>query len=120
MLEAYERELPLSEQERFYLAVSLYYPEKVWKLIHHYYNSNKAWVPEKSAEKLEVFLDQDDEGRKRDDNRGPFCVSFSEPGYSLTFIPKHFTIIEKKGTEWSAGPGRFQKIKGEVQDYVHG
>ena len=64
MLEAYERELALSEQERFYLAVSLYYPEKVWKLIHHYYNSNKAWVPEKSTEKLRVFLEQD-ERRKR-------------------------------------------------------
>lgn len=64
MLEAYERELALSEQERFYLAVSLYYPEKVWKLIHHYYNSNKAWVPEKSTEKLRIFLEQD-ERRKR-------------------------------------------------------
>ena len=44
--------------------MSLYYPEKVWKLIHHYYNSNKAWVPEKSTEKLRVFLEQD-ERRKR-------------------------------------------------------
>ena len=59
MLEAYERELPLSRKEQLYLAASLYYPEKVWKLIHHYYNTNKAWIPEKNAEKLEIFLAQD-------------------------------------------------------------
>lgn len=64
MLSAYERELPLSGEERFYLAVSLYYPEKVWKLIHHYYHTRKAWVPEKSAEKLEVFLALD--GRRKE------------------------------------------------------
>ena len=47
-----------------YLAVCLFYPEKVWKLAHHYYNANKAWIPEKSADKMEVFLEQEGE-RKR-------------------------------------------------------
>lgn len=74
MLTAYEQELTLSGKERFFLAASLYYPEKVWKLIHHYYNTNKAWVPEKSTEKLKVFLEQD-EKRKRL-IRGLFSVSF--------------------------------------------
>lgn len=74
MLEAYEKELPLSEKERLYLAVSLYYPEKVWKLIHHYYNASKAWVPEKSAEKLEVFLEQD--RRRKQLIKGLFALSF--------------------------------------------
>ena len=64
MLEAYEKENPFSQEERFYLAACLYYPEKVWKLAHHYYNANKAWIPEKSTEKLEVFLQQADR-RKR-------------------------------------------------------
>ncbi len=64
MLEAYERERPLSGEERMYLAVCLFYPEKVWKLAHHYYNANKAWIPEKSADKMEVFLEQEGE-RKR-------------------------------------------------------
>ncbi len=59
MLEAYEKERPLSGEEHLYLAVSLYYPEKVWKLAHHYYNANKAWIPEKNTEKLEVFLNQE-------------------------------------------------------------
>ena len=58
MLTAYEKELPLSGEERICLAANLYYPEKAWKLIHHYYHTNKAWVPEKSAEKLKIFLTQ--------------------------------------------------------------
>lgn len=64
MLEAYEKERPLSKEERLYLAISLYYPEKVWKLAHHYYNANKAWIPEKSTEKLEVFLEQESQRKK--------------------------------------------------------
>ena len=64
MLTAYERERPLSGEERAYLAASLCYPEKAWKLVHHYYHTNKAWVPEKSAEKLQVFLDQNERRKK--------------------------------------------------------
>ncbi len=64
MLEAYERERPLSGEERAYLAICLSYPEKVWKLAHHYYNANKAWIPEKSTEKLEIFLGQEEERRR--------------------------------------------------------
>ena len=64
MLTAYERERPLSGEERAYLAASLCYPEKAWKLVHHYYHTNKAWVPEKSAEKLQVFLAQNERRTK--------------------------------------------------------
>ena len=64
MLTAYERERPLSGEERAYLAASLCYPEKAWKLVHHYYHTNKAWVPEKSAEKLQVFLNQNERRKK--------------------------------------------------------
>lgn len=63
MLEAYERERPLSKEERTYLGLCLFYPEKVWKLAHHYYNANKAWIPEKSTEKLQIFLEQ--EGQRK-------------------------------------------------------
>ena len=64
MLTAYERERPLSGEERAYLAASLCYPEKAWKLVHHYYHTNKAWVPEKNAEKLQVFLAQNERRKK--------------------------------------------------------
>lgn len=60
MLEAYERVLPMDGEERNYLALRLYYPEKVWKLANHYYYTNKAWIPEKSSEKLTVFLEQEE------------------------------------------------------------
>ena len=64
MLAAYEQERALSEEERVYLGICLYYPEKVWKLANHYYHTNKAWIPEKSAEKLEVFLEQEERRKK--------------------------------------------------------
>ena len=60
MLAAYEQERKLTREERMYLALCLAYPEKVWKLAHHYYHSNKAWIPEKSTEKLERFLEQEE------------------------------------------------------------
>lgn len=72
MLSAYEKERRLSGEELYYLAVNLSYPEKVWKLIHHYYHTNKAWVPEKSAEKLETFLEQD--MRRQEMIRGMFQI----------------------------------------------
>ena len=60
MLEAYEKIQPLSGEEQSYLALRLYYPEKVWKLANHYYHTNKAWIPEKSCEKLTMFLEQEE------------------------------------------------------------
>lgn len=60
MLEAYEAVRPLTGEERAYLALRLYYPEKVWKLANHYYHTNKAWIPEKSCEKLQLFLEQEE------------------------------------------------------------
>lgn len=60
LLAAYERIQPLETRERQYLALRLYYPEKVWKLANHYFHTNKAWIPEKSLEKLETFLGQEE------------------------------------------------------------
>ena len=31
------------------------YPEKFWKIINYYFNSNKAWYSEKNEEKLNSF-----------------------------------------------------------------
>ena len=61
LLAAYERVLTLDKRERQYLGLRLYYPEKVWKLANHYFHTNKAWIPEKSQEKLEVFLEQEEQ-----------------------------------------------------------
>lgn len=63
MLTAYEKEMPLTSAERTYLGLCLSYPEKVWKLVHHYYHTNKAWIPEKSTEKLGLYLAQEERRR---------------------------------------------------------
>ena len=35
------------------------YPEKLWKIVNFYYNSGKAWIPEKNQEKLDRLLEQE-------------------------------------------------------------
>ena len=48
-------------EELEYLAIRLCYPEKFWKIINSYYHSNKAWVSEKSVEKLRICIGQVEE-----------------------------------------------------------
>lgn len=58
MLRVYQEIMPLSEEDRDYLAIRFSYPEKFWKLINSYYHSNKAWIPEKDVEKLRTVIAQ--------------------------------------------------------------
>lgn len=37
----------------------LAYPEKFWKIVNFYYNSGKAWIPERNMEKLAKLLEQE-------------------------------------------------------------
>ena len=61
MLQAYDKENTLSREKREYLAVRFAYPEKFWKISNMYYHSNKAWIPEKSTEKLKKVISQTEE-----------------------------------------------------------
>ena len=61
ILEAYEETRPIDEMERNYIGLSLAYPEKFWKTASSYARSNKAWLPEKSVEKLQTAVRQSDE-----------------------------------------------------------
>lgn len=61
MLRVYQEIMPLSEEERDYLAIRFSYPEKFWKLINSYYHSNKAWIPEKDVEKRGQLLHKQSE-----------------------------------------------------------
>ena len=61
MLEMYSRIRPLSQAEIEYISLKLIYPEKYWKVANAYYQSNKAWIPEKSVEKLETAIRQTEE-----------------------------------------------------------
>ena len=45
--------------ERQDLVYRLSYPEKLWKIVNFYYNSGKAWIPEKNQEKLDRLLEQE-------------------------------------------------------------
>jgi len=64
ILKEYQQIRPMEKEELKYLAVRLAYPEKFWKSANTYYNSNKAWIPAKSIEKLQVSIQQIEEKRK--------------------------------------------------------
>lgn len=64
LLDAYEKEFPLSEEDGKQLYYRFCYPEKFWKIVNFYYNRGKAFIPEKNQEKLENLLQQ--EGKKQD------------------------------------------------------
>lgn len=58
ILDAYESVRELEEEEKEYLCLRLAYPEKFWKTVSAYSRSNKAWLPEKSVEKLQTAVEQ--------------------------------------------------------------
>jgi spore coat protein I len=68
ILEEYSAIRPISVREYEVLKAMLSYPEKFWKIINYYYNSNKAWYSEKNEDKLKQFRKQEDLRRKFIDN----------------------------------------------------
>lgn len=52
MLEAYDKVLPLKRRDRDSLYFLFLYPEKFWKQINFYMNSNKVWIPARNLDKL--------------------------------------------------------------------
>lgn len=60
MLEAYERILPMTAQERQCLYYLFLYPEKYWKQLNYYYNANKAWIPVRNIDKLKALEEQEE------------------------------------------------------------
>lgn len=59
LLEAYQRVRPLGACEWIDLFYRLSYPEKFWKIANFYYNSRKAWIPERNMQKLDKVLEQE-------------------------------------------------------------
>ncbi|MBQ9765738.1 MAG: hypothetical protein IJW18_06045 [Lachnospiraceae bacterium] len=59
IIEEYEAEKRLAAVEKKMLYVMFSYPEKFWKVLNHYYNANKAWISQKSIDKLEVLIKQE-------------------------------------------------------------
>ncbi len=60
MIAEYDKERCLSADEVELLGILFAYPEKFWKIINSYYNSNKAWLPIKNYEKLVNVIAQND------------------------------------------------------------
>ena len=48
MMEEYDKIKPVSDTERALLAALFAFPEKFWKVMNYYFNSNKAWIPPKT------------------------------------------------------------------------
>ena len=59
ILEAYQAIRSLDEYSGLDLYHRFAYPEKFWKITNFYYNSSKAWIPEKNLEKLEKVVLQE-------------------------------------------------------------
>ena len=70
LIKAYDSVRKLSDMERAVLKSLLSYPEKFWKIINYYYNSNKAWYSEKNEDKLKQFRKMEKLRRKFIENMG--------------------------------------------------
>lgn len=55
----YDKIRNMTEPEKRLLAVLILFPEKYWKIVNHYYNSNKSWFPDKDMEKLRKVIKQE-------------------------------------------------------------
>lgn len=58
MIEEYNKIRPISDKEIRYLMLKFMYPEKYWKILNHYNNNNKAWLPDKDILKLKYVTEQ--------------------------------------------------------------
>lgn len=58
-MQAYETVRSMEKEEYRQLYFRLAYPEKFWKIVNFYYNSGKAWIPDKNMEKLVRIIDQE-------------------------------------------------------------
>lgn len=56
MIQEYHHIRKLSDEDICYLKMKLIYPEKYWKILNHYNNSNKYWLPDKDVQKLKKTI----------------------------------------------------------------
>lgn len=57
LIAVYQKENPLSAHDYVQLYYRFAYPEKFWKIVNFYFNSGKAWIPEKNTEKLKRVIE---------------------------------------------------------------
>lgn len=59
LLNAYNSVNPIPARFFVELYYRLAYPEKFWKIVNFYFNSGKAWIPERNSQKLEILCAQE-------------------------------------------------------------
>ncbi len=64
IIEEYQKNNVLSQEEKNYLLLKLCYPEKYWKILSHYNNTGKVWIPDKDVIKLKNTI-AEAENRKK-------------------------------------------------------
>lgn len=64
IIEKYNMIKPVRDEELKLLKIMLSYPEKFWKVLNQYNNSNKSWIPDKNIEKLKAVYRQQELKRK--------------------------------------------------------
>lgn len=64
LMDEYNAVQSLSENDVELLSALFAFPEKFWKIINYYFNANKAWIPPKSIEKLNMAVEQNPSRRK--------------------------------------------------------
>ena len=60
LLQTYNKERTLQDEELLQLQYRFCYPEKFWKIVNFYYNSPKSWISCKNGEKLTKLLEQEE------------------------------------------------------------
>lgn len=58
LIDEYDKVKKISDSDLKLLGALFCFPEKFWKVINHYFNMNKAWIPPKSIEKLKIVIEQ--------------------------------------------------------------
>jgi len=73
LLAAYEKIGSISAYAYIDLYYRLAYPEKFWKIVNFYYNSGKAWIPQRNQEKLDKLLAQEQQKKSFLENVFQIC-----------------------------------------------
>lgn len=64
ILNEYDKTRHLTDEDTMLMSALLSFPEKFWKIINYYFNSNKAWIPPKSIDKLKTVISQNEKRLK--------------------------------------------------------
>ncbi|MDD6572623.1 MAG: CotS family spore coat protein [Thermoflexaceae bacterium] len=60
MMDEYNRVKTITDEDLIVLSLLFSFPEKYFKIMDHYFNSSKAWIPDKDIEKLNVVVKQNE------------------------------------------------------------